>query len=101
LRDEARAAVVTTITVSGRQLRAELETAAIGLLADVWAVGLRHGVQPGDAAVVIGRSAPAEQPGWVPSPLVMDHNAKIRALQRRPERPLPPVRVDQDGRPDP
>jgi hypothetical protein len=48
LRDEARAAVVTVVTLTGRQVPAAVEEAAVQLLVDVWTAGLTHGVQPQD-----------------------------------------------------
>jgi hypothetical protein len=48
LRDEARAAVATVITVTGRLIPVALEESAVELLADLWAAGLRYGVQPSD-----------------------------------------------------
>jgi hypothetical protein len=48
LHDQARAAIVTTLTVTGRQIPATVEATAARLLADLWAAGLRHGVQPTD-----------------------------------------------------
>jgi hypothetical protein len=48
LRDQARAAIITIITVTGRQIPARVEAAAVLLLVDVWTARLTHGVEPAD-----------------------------------------------------
>lgn len=48
LHAEARAAIVTTATLTRRQIPHGLEQTAWEQFAAVWAVGTRHGVQPED-----------------------------------------------------
>jgi hypothetical protein len=48
LHDDAHTAILTMVTINGRQVPAVLEETAGDLLADLWEAGLRHGVQPGD-----------------------------------------------------
>jgi hypothetical protein len=48
LHDEAHTAILTMVTINGRQMPAVLEETAGDLLADLWAAGLRHGVTPED-----------------------------------------------------
>lgn len=49
---EAQASVATAITVTGRQVPHELERDAAALLASIWTVSARHGIQPEDWAAV-------------------------------------------------
>jgi hypothetical protein len=46
--DAARAAIVTTIIATGRQIPVPLENTATQLLEDLWTAGLRYDVQPAD-----------------------------------------------------
>jgi hypothetical protein len=48
LLDETIAAVVTTVTLTGRQVPMQFEGTAAQLLTDLWRAGLRYDVQPED-----------------------------------------------------